>query len=507
MLGFIRNMMAGLRTRKEPSRAQEADEALQRGFKLRYLQFKRILSANDKVLNMMAEMETALQGGQPFGMSFIRSRCALISTNVFQIIQHLNSLAPAGGYRPLEARFHEIQQKVASLLETQRGTIDGELVLDLHRIDKTRVDAAGVKMATLGEVYQKLGIRTPPGFVITSAAYYLFMAHNRLLEEIDRRLQAHEGSDPDQAHELRSALQQLVIQAPLPAVLATEIDRAHAVMADAHGHRPPLAVRSSASNEDTRGASFAGQYRSLLNVSAKHLHQAYKEVVAGKYTETAMAYRFHRGLRDQDVVMCVGCLGMVAAVCGGVVYTRDPLNPAEETLLINAVWGLPGLVVDGRSTADRFVLSRTEPLRMLSKEIARKPFRYECLAEEGICRLQLDEAHAEQASLTDDQALEIGRLALTLDIWMASTGVKPHATALRTTKSMYFPRTRSWGETPSLARIIRRRSTPAARIRDMASKSRRMLPSRAITCTPRRRRESTCSASMGSWQEVAPAAT
>ncbi|RPJ77068.1 MAG: pyruvate, water dikinase, partial [Desulfobacteraceae bacterium] len=147
MLGFIRNMMAGLRTRKEPSRAQEADEALQRGFKLRYLQFKRILSANDKVLNMMAEMETALQGGQPFGMSFIRARCALISTNVFQIIQHLNSLAPAGGYRPLEVRFHEIQQKVASLLETQRGTIDGELVLDLHRIDKTRVDAAGVKMA------------------------------------------------------------------------------------------------------------------------------------------------------------------------------------------------------------------------------------------------------------------------------------------------------------------------------------------------------------------------
>jgi pyruvate,water dikinase len=417
MLGFIRNFMAGLRTRKEPSGAPPDDDALQRGFKLRYLQFKRILSANDKVLNMMAEMETALQGGQPFGMSFIRSRCALISANVFQIIQHLNSLAPAGGYRALEERFQEIQQKVAALVETPLRAIDGELVLDLHRIDKTRVDAAGVKMATLGEISRHLGIRTPPGFVITAAAYHRFMAHNRLEEEIDRRLQVCEGGDPDQAHELRSALQQLVIQAPLPDVLAGAIDRAHAAMADACGRRPPLAVRSSASNEDARGASFAGQYRSLLNVSAAHLHQAYKEVVAGKYTETAMTYRFLRGLRDPDVAMCVGCLSMVAAVCGGVAYTRDPLNPAEETILISAVWGLPGLVVDGRSSADRFVLSRTEPLRVLAKEIACKPFQYGCLPEEGICRLRLDEVHAEQASLTDDQALEVGRLALRLDAY------------------------------------------------------------------------------------------
>ena len=417
MLGFIRNLMAAMRTRKEPSRAQEGDEALQRRFKLRYLQFKRILSANDKVLNMMAEMETALQGGKPFGMSFIRSRCALISANVFQIIQYLNSLATAGGYRGLEDRFREIQQKVAALLEAPPRALDPALVVDLRRIDKTRVDTTGVKMATLGEIFQKLGIRTPHGFVITAAAYHLFMAHNRLQEEIDRRLQVYEGGDPDQAHELRSALQQLVIQAPLPPALATEIEKAHAAMAAAGGRRPPLAVRSSASNEDTRGAAFAGQYRSLLNVSANHLQQAYKEVVASKFTETAMSYRFHRGLRDQDVVMCVGCLGMVAAVCGGVAYTRDPLNPAGETLLINAVWGLPGLVVDGRSSADRFVLSRAEPLRVLSKEIACKPFRYECLPEEGICRLPLDEARAGEASLTDDQALEIGRLALRLDTY------------------------------------------------------------------------------------------
>jgi pyruvate, water dikinase len=81
-------------------------------------------------------------------------------------------------------------------------------------------------------------------------------------------------------------------------------------------------------------------------------------VIAGKYTATAMSYRFHRGLRDEDVVMCVGCLKMVDAACGGVIYTRNPLKPGEETILINAVWGLPRLVVDGRSSVDRLFLSR-----------------------------------------------------------------------------------------------------------------------------------------------------
>ena len=420
MVRFIRNMLAGLGTRKASCRVQETDEELQRGFKLRYLQFKRILNANDKVLKMMAEMEEALQGKKPFGMSFVRSRSALISANVYQIIRHLNSLAPNGRYHALYEQFKGLQQKVGSLLDKRPKTLGGPLVLDLREIDKTTVESAGVKMAILGEIGKHLRVTTPPGFVITSAAYHLFMTHNRLQEEIDRRIQTHDAGDLDQVHELSSALQQLLIQAPVPELLATEISGAVEAMGLTSKDAPTLAVRSSAVNEDTREASFAGQYRSLLNVSPKHLVQAYKEVIAGKYTATAMSYRFHRGLRDEDVIMCVGCLKMVDAACGGVLYTRNPLNPGEETILINAVWGLPRLVVDGRSSTDRFVLSRREPLKLLSKEIARKTLKYHCLEEEGICRYPLDDKESTQPSLSDEQALELGRLALRLDTYFGA---------------------------------------------------------------------------------------
>jgi len=419
MLRFIRNIVSGLSPRKEPSRSQETDEELQRGFRLRYLQFKRILNANDKVLKMMAEMEEALQGIKPFGMSFVRSRCALISANVYQIIQHLNALAPGGPYRALDERFKDMQQKVGSLLDARPKTVEGPLVLGLRELDKTMVEVAGAKMAVLGEIGRHLQINTPPGFVMTASAYHLFVTHNRLQEEIDRRIQTHDAEDLDQVYELSSDLQQLVIQSPVPELLATEISRAVEAMGVSSGGAAALAVRSSAVNEDTREASFAGQYRSLLNVSPKHLLQAYKEVIAGKYTATAMSYRFHRGLRDEDVIMCVGCLKMVDAACGGVIYTRDPLKPDEETILINAVWGLPRLVVDGRSSVDRFVLSRREPLNLLSKEIARKTLKYRCLEEEGICRYPLDDAQSTQPSLSDEQALELGRLALKLDTYFA----------------------------------------------------------------------------------------
>ncbi|MBN2061656.1 MAG: pyruvate, water dikinase [Deltaproteobacteria bacterium] len=415
MVRFIRDMLAGLRTQKDPSGVRKTDEELQRGFKLRYLQFKRILNANEKVLNMIAEMEEALRGEKPFGMSFIRSRCTLISANVLQIIQHLSALAPEGQYQALDERFNELQQKIGSLLDTRPKTSKGPSILDLKEIDKTMIEAAGAKMASLGEIRNRLKLNTPPGFVISADAYNQFMAYNRLQEEIDRRIQTHNTGDLDHLYELSSDLQQLVIQSPMPESLETEIFSAVDSMWVFSENVPSLAVRSSAVNEDIRESSFAGQYRSILNVSPNHLIQAYKEVIAGKYTATAMSYRFHRGLRDEDVIMCVGCLKMVNTVCGGVAYTRNPLNPSEETILINAVWGLPGLVVDGRSSVDRFVLSRSEPFNLLAKDIARKTLKYQCLNEEGICRYTLNNSESTQPSLSDEQVFELGRLVLKLD--------------------------------------------------------------------------------------------
>lgn len=414
MLRIVRNIIDAFKgVAGDPAAAQD-DEELRRAFKLRYMQFRRLLNANDKALKTISEMESVQAGNKPFGMSFIRSRCALLFVNVYQIIQHLDTLS-GGRHQALYDTFGRLQETIAPLLESAAPGEDAELVLDLTAIDRRHAEVAGVKMASLGDIARQLDIAVPAGFVITSAAYHRFMHHRRLQEEIHQRIQSHDGEALDRLYELSSVLQQLVMAAEVPPEVVAAIEAAVDKLRKQVDGSLALAVRSSGVNEDLPGASFAGQYRSLLNVRPGHLVDAFKEVVAGKFSATAMTYRFHRGLRDEDIVMCVGCLQMVDAVCGGVVYTRNPLDIRDDTIIINAVWGLPKMVVDGRSAVDHFEVARQAPHRLLERRIGAKTVAYRCLAEEGICRNELldDQSHA--PSIDDDQAAALARMAVEIE--------------------------------------------------------------------------------------------
>ena len=152
-----------------------------------------------------------------------------------------------------------------------------------------------------------------------------------------------------------------------------------------------MSLRSSAIGEDSINTSFAGQYRSELNVSPDNLLPIYKDIVASKYALTAITYRRHKGIRDEDVAMCVGCMQMVDAAAGGVMYSRDPMDIRSDAVFINAVHGLAKTVVDGSATPDLLVISRKEPLSIIKKEIADKKHKFICLPEEGVCREVTDE--------------------------------------------------------------------------------------------------------------------
>ena len=118
-----------------------------------------------------------------------------------------------------------------------------------------------------------------------------------------------------------------------------------------------VSVRSSALQED--GAfSFAGQYSTFLNVPPDLILQKYKEVIASLFTPRAIFYYKTKGLHEYEVVMSVGVLAMVDAKAAGVMYTRDPNNPEEDTLIISAARGLGKSVVDGVVTPETYTVSR-----------------------------------------------------------------------------------------------------------------------------------------------------
>ncbi len=389
-------------------------EELRTDFRARYHQFKLLLNANNKALEIMAEMEDALRGTWPFGMSFVRSRSTSVSTNVFQIVKHLNELSP-GKYKALYERFREIQKEINPFVYPRTAKKEGPLVLSLKDVDRDLADQVGSKIANIGEIRNRIHLKVPDGFVITSQAYQQFMELNDLQAEIDQRIQATDVDRVDKLYQLSVDIQQLIIRSPVPEDLKADILENYRLLESVNGKGPTLAMRSSALGEDTAGTSFAGQYRSELNVSEENIFDSYKEILASKYGLPAMTYRLNRGIRDEDVAMCVGCLCMVDAISGGVLYSRNPMRIRDETIVINSVWGLPKSVVDGSTTPDLFVISRDDPMMILRKEVPVKEQKFVCYPDEGVCRVDMAGEESSKASLTDEQALELAQLAVQVE--------------------------------------------------------------------------------------------
>lgn len=411
-MGFLQRLKTVF-ARKEERPPAEAMEEFRRLFRAKFLAFKVLLNANNTALQIMAQMETTLHGQQSFGMTFVRSHATAACVNVFSMIRSLNELS-GGKYQDLLPVFEGIRESIEAVLEQRASAAVGEPVLPLSRVHKEMADSVGSKMANLGEIKSRLPeIAVPEGFVITTAAYERFLQYNELQEEINRRLQAAEGQGIADLYRLSSEIQMLIIGGEVPEELAQAIAAAYREL-EAEVHQDfRLALRSSAVGEDAVQTSFAGQYRSELNVSPDNMLQVYKEVLASKYALTALNYRLQKGLRDEDVPMCVGCLRMVDAVSGGVMYSRDPTNIRREVIIINGVHGLAKTVVDGSVTPDLWEVSKSEPLSIIKRDIRRKEVQAVCLPGEGI--ILTPDAEGDAPALSDSQVLDLARMALLLE--------------------------------------------------------------------------------------------
>ena len=407
----VRDLLAG--RRPLPGGESSATE-LEATFKARYHSFKLLLSANNKALDLMAEMEEALSGDRVFGMAFIRARSTALVVSVYQMVKNLDQLAP-GKYEGLFERLRVIQDEINEILAEKVSPDQDQMVLPLEVIDKDWADQAGAKMANLGELKNRLGFSVPPGFVISAAAYYRFFKHNDLQHEINRLVQTATLDRMDQLYALSSDIQQLIVRATLPEDLSASIKDAYRRLEQVAGPGVNVSLRSSALGEDTAEASFAGQYRSQLNVRPENLLQAYKEVVASKYTPQAIHYRLVRGLRDDDVAMCVGCMSMVRARAGGVAYSRNPLDIRDLNLYINSAWGLPKSVVDGAASADLFVVRRSDPPSIINRRISHKDSQLVCDPSEGVSRLAITGREIDRPSLEDDQVLNLASISIRLE--------------------------------------------------------------------------------------------
>jgi pyruvate,water dikinase len=364
---------------------------LQQRFREHYASYQRLLEANGQAVETIAEIEAAQTGDRPLTMAYVRDVTTRAAGHVFKMIRALDELSE-NRYDPLYDRFNWIQSRLNPLLFHVAGSSAFPPIVPLAEVGTDIVEQVGTKMAVLGELTDVTGARVPDGFVITSSGYNLFVEAGELRPQIDACLAASE-SDPDRHPEdACHQIQRLIEAAPVPAELEDSVLGAYRDLCQREGRAVRLAVRSSALGEDSHEMSFAGQYESVLGVAEDQLLDAYKRVVASKYSLRATKYRAFYGLRDDEVAMCVGCLTMVDAAAGGVIYTRNPLDDDDRCITVYAVAGTPEPVVDGSAVADTFTVTRDDA------ELTRKVI--------------VDEAHP---ALTDDQAARLARVALAVE--------------------------------------------------------------------------------------------
>jgi len=399
--------------------AEMSVEDLRAAFTSRYHNFKLLLTSNNKALEIMSDLEKALHGSNTFGMSFVRSRCTAVSVNVFRIVKHLDQLAP-NKYAELYDRFKIIQERINHALESKKVLTGDQLVIPLRSIDRNMADQVGNKMANVAEIKNQIGLPVPAGFVISALAYEKFIQHNDLQVEIDRRIQATDSDGIDDLYKLSADIQQLIIRASVPADLEKAILEAYGEIEQEVGAGIKVSLRSSALGEDAAGTSFAGQFRSDLNVSPDHIMNSYKAVVASKYGLPAITYRMNRGIPDEDVSMCVGCMVMVDAVAGGVMYSSNPFDFSDKSIFINSVWGLPKAVVDGSVDPDLFVISTGSLSKIVRKEIKSKDVEFRCYPDEGVCRTELAGDRRSEQSISDEHAMELAYMAVRLEGYYGS---------------------------------------------------------------------------------------
>ena len=307
--------------------------------------------------------------------------------------------------------------------------MDKKYVAWFDGLRMTDVDQVGGKNASLGEMISQLagaGVRVPGGFATTAEAFRDFLRHNDLETRIENALSGLDVEDVEALAKTGAQVRQWVIDAPFQPQLEADVSAAYEKMLKDAGGDISVAVRSSATAEDLPDASFAGQQETFLNIHGlPNVLHAIKHVFASLYNDRAISYRVHKGFIHSEVALSAGIQRMVRSDLGaaGVMFTLDTESGFRDVVFITSSYGLGETVVQGAVNPDEFyvsklVLKQQKPAilrRNLGSKAIKMVFAKDRSAGKSTDTLEVAVADRHRFSITDAEAEELSRYALTIE--------------------------------------------------------------------------------------------
>jgi pyruvate,water dikinase len=282
-----------------------------------------------------------------------------------------------------------------------------ELLRDFKAIGKGDAALAGGKGASLGEM-TTAGIPVPPGFVLLSSAFNRFLEETDLNVEIDTALHTVDHRDIHSVDAASEKIQALILGTEMPEDIATEIQKHFKKLGAKY-----VAVRSSATAEDSASAAWAGQLDSFLNTTEDTLLQNVRRCWASLFTPRAIFYRFEKQLHKTIISVAVVVQKMVDSEVSGIAFSVHPVTEDRNQLIIEGGLGLGEAIVSGQITPDSYVVEKI-PRRIIDKNVSEQERGLYKVAKGGNEWKELGEKGKAQ-KLSDTQILKLSELILKIE--------------------------------------------------------------------------------------------
>lgn len=273
---------------------------------------------------------------------------------------------------------------------------------------KDDVSIAGGKGASLGEMIQN-GIPVPSGFVVLASAFDRFLEETDLIQDIQAQLDKINYDDASSVNRVSKTIRDLIADAEMPKDLQEEILKNFKDL-----NCDFVAVRSSATAEDSSATSWAGELESYLNTTENNLLGNVKKCWSSLFTPRAIFYRKEKDLHGQKVSVAVVVQKMIESEVSGVAFSVHPVTEDPNQLIIEAGFGLGEAIVSGQITPDSYVVEKDSKI-IINKNISKQKRKIVRNGNKGDRWDKISVKEQEKQKLSDDRISELAELVLKIE--------------------------------------------------------------------------------------------
>lgn len=287
--------------------------------------------------------------------------------------------------------------------------VNTKFIQPFSKLGKKDVMVAGGKGASLGEMKQAK-IAVPPGFVITAQTFERFLLETDVYQDIKSQLSKINYQDINSVDRYSNVIRALIAKAEFSDDLKAEIIKEFKKLKVKY-----VAVRSSATAEDSKTASWAGELETYLNTTEKTLITNVKKCWSSLFTPRAIFYRHEKKLLKAKVSVAVVIQAMIQSEISGITFTVHPVTQDKNQMIIEAGYGLGEAIVAGQITPDSYVVDKRD-MSIIDINISRQDKKLVQKSVTGDNKwIKVSKATKEQQKLTGKLIIDLSKICVGIE--------------------------------------------------------------------------------------------